>query len=90
MEERKTIVYNKIDNCISTVNKEIDLHLRNREAAGDIDALKAIKIELERMKSALSPKVFYPTYDYIIRDNLWDYMRLSGELLDVYYSYIKL
>lgn len=90
MKEKNIDIYKKIDDCISIINKEIYLHLQNKEADGDIETLKEIKVELERMKSTMSPEVFYPTYDYILRDALWDYMKISDKLLDAYYSYIKL
>ena len=90
MNEKKINICNKIESCISMINEEIDLHLQNKEADGDVETLEAIKVELERMKISMSPEVFYPTYDYILRDALWDYMKISDKLLDAYYSYINL
>lgn len=90
MKEKNIKVYKLIDECISIIDGEISLHLQNKSADGDIDTLNEIKIELQKMKDAMSPKIYYPTYDYILRDSLWDYMKISEKLLDAYYSYIKL
>ena len=38
----------------------------------------------------LFPQKYMPTYDYIIKDSLWDYLKLAEDLFDVYDLYLKL
>lgn len=90
MEDKKEKVYKKIDAGIQLIDNELALHQKNKKAVRDINTLEAIKNELLKMKSAMSPEVFYPTYNYIIRDALLDYVDLSEILLDAYYAYQKL
>ena len=90
MEDKKEKVYKKIDAGIQLIDNELALHQKNKKAVRDINTFEKIKDELLKMKSTMSPKVFYPTYNYIIRDALFDNVKLSEKLLDAYYAYVKL
>lgn len=83
-------LYDKIDDCINKIEKEINLHKHNLKAEGDIETLCYIKEQLENMKKYMSPQNYMPTYDYIIKDSLWDYLKLAEDLFDVYDLYLKL
>lgn len=82
-------VYTLILECLEKIDNEIKLHQQGKSAESDEATLEQIKGELLKMKEVLSPKVFYPTYNYIIRDS-WDFMNLGEELLSLYYKYTKI
>ncbi|MBR6383785.1 MAG: hypothetical protein IKS56_07375 [Lachnospiraceae bacterium] len=83
-------LYGKIEDCICKVDKEISLHKQNMKAEGDIETLSYIKEQLENMKKYMSPQKYMPTYDYAIKDSLWNYLELAEDLFDVYDLYLKL
>lgn len=87
---KKKQVSNMIKKCIYLVDDEINLHMAGKEADADISTLIEIKKELEKMCEVLSPKEYMPDYDYIIRDSLWDFMKVGEELLKVYYKYLEI
>lgn len=88
-ESKKRQVYDMIKKCIHLIDEEIDLHMQGKTADADIDTLKKIRVQLERMCEVSSSKVYMPNYNYIIRDS-WDFMRIGEELLKVYYKYLEI
>jgi hypothetical protein len=87
---KKEIVKKKIDNSLHIVNQEIDKHIQGTGGMGSLETLEEIKDELLNMGKTLTPKLYMPTYDYILRDDMWSYMTISESLLDTYYLYMKL
>ena len=83
-------LYGKIEDCICKVDREICFHKQNMKAEGDIETLRYIKEQLESMRKNMSPQKYMPTYNYIIKDSLWDYLKLAEDLLEVYNLYLKL
>lgn len=83
-------LYEEINNCISVVDNEINLHKKNMKADGDVETLNIIKQQLIDMSKYMSPRKYIPNYNYIIRDSLWNYLKIADVLLRVYHKYIKL
>jgi len=52
-----------IIDCLEKLDDEIRLHQQGRKTESDVDTLRKIRRELLKMKEALFPKVFYPTYE---------------------------
>ena len=83
-------LYKDISDCIGLVDREINLHKQNIEADGNIETLENIKYQLDNMRKYMSPLKYMPNYNYILRDSLWDYLKIADELLRVYHQYIKI
>ncbi|WZY01340.1 hypothetical protein NSQ26_04700 [Bacillus sp. FSL W7-1360] len=87
MDNRKTAVKMLIDDVVSDLEQEIELHKKGTGTDASIPVLSEILGELNQMKAAMSPGKYLPTYNYIIRDSWGMFPRLGEKLLKVSHEY---
>lgn len=84
---RKQRILDLINSTIDDINNEIELHKKGMGIDSSISTLEQITEELFKMKSAMSPKVYMPTYNYTIRDSWGEFSKLGEKLLKVLHDY---
>lgn len=84
---RKKSILDLINSTIDDIKNEIEMHKKGIGTDSSIPTLEQIAGELYQMKLAMSPKVYMPTYNYIIRDSWGDCTKLGEKLLKVLHDY---
>lgn len=84
---KKENISNLIDSTIDDVRKEIELNKKGIGTDSSISTLEQIIEELHQMKLAMSPSIYLPTYNYVIRDSWDEFPKLGEKLLKVFYEY---
>lgn len=84
---RKQRISDLINSTIDDIKNEIELHKKGIGTDSSIPTLQQIAEELLQMKSAMSPKVYMPTYNYMIRDSWGEFSKLGEKLLKVLHDY---
>ena len=80
----------ELKKAIEIVDAEIEKHKKNLEADGDIETLDKIRDQLNKMLYYMNPDKYMPSYNYILRDDLWDYMNIADPLLKVFHHYVTI